>query len=335
MSKNAASEVFTLGPTEWHTGTEDPSSSGFEAPLGSWYIRVLNGYWYRKHGAADTDWVLVTGGSSAFYGLGTAGNVTLPVGTTTLTADMFYDTLVVPSGAVLIPDGFHIYCMTELRIEAGGIIRSSGSNATTFSGAAAASSTGPIAGGTAGGSGATAAGSAGTAMTRVPDGQALTVGLGGAGGAGSSGAGGAPSSAYLSAASNYSRRAWDGFCMLNGSFCNYTIPQSSVANGGGGGGGDGVNRGGGGGGAAGRIVVAALRFRNDGQVDLRGGNGAPGQGGNTGGGGGGGGGQLWLLTRQRIGSGTVELGGGTGGAGSGTGTAGAAGNPGMTIELAA
>lgn len=335
MSKSAGSEVFVLGPTEWHVGTDDPSSAGFAAPIGSWYIRATVGYWYRKFGAADDEWVLVTGGSSAFYGLGTASNVTLPVGTTTLTADMFYDTLIVPSGAVLIPDGYHIYCMTELRIEAGGIIRAAGADATTFSGAAAASSTGPIAAGTAGGNGSIAAGSAGTAMSRVPDGQALTVGLGGAGGDGSSGIGGVPASAYMLPASNYSRRAWDGFCMLNGSFCNYSIPQSSVANGGGGGGGDGANRGGGGGGAGGRAVIAALRFRNDGLIDLSGGNGAPGQGGNTGGGGGGGGGQLWLLTRQRIGSGTVDVSGGSGGAGSGTGTAGAAGNAGITIELAA
>lgn len=333
MAKPVITDTLRLGPTEWIVGAADPrTGGGVSADVGSWYYRTT-GAWFVKVDVLDTGWLpFGLGGSPAWYADGSDLSVTLPAGTTTLTRDMFYDTLTVPAGAILVPAHCRVFCRTALIVEAGGVIRMNGSSAVSNTGGAGAptAAAGTLATSLAGSNGQTGNGSTPTSGTRFMDGQ-LPACIGGVGGNGPTGTGGVPNPTL---APMPWRRSLDALALVTAlRFVSSEV--WSLGSGGGGGGGGGVgNQGGGGGGCAGRIMIAAPVIINEGTIEARGGNGHTGNTGNSGGGGGGGGGQIWLITRDFSGN-APDVSGGLGGAGLGTGTAGADGNDGQVLYLPA
>ena len=115
--------------------------------------------------------------NEALFGDGSDGNVTIASGTTTLTADMFYDNLTISGGATLDTNGYRVFVRNTLTnagtIQWNGVDGGNGGNG--------ANGQWNVGGG--------AAGSAGTAGTALSDGSlpgslAGQVGLAGAAGAG-------------------------------------------------------------------------------------------------------------------------------------------------------
>lgn len=264
----------------------------------------------------------VAEGGIAIFGDGSDGNVTISAGTTTLTADMYYDTLTVDAGAVLATAGFRVFCKTAAVIN--GTVRNNGlaGSAVGVGGSVGNNVLRPTA---AGGAGGTAAGTAGTNVTNA------LGGAGGAGGAGSGGAGGAGGTVTVPVAGTGGTKVMaDVFAISRGRNALFT---TSLDAGGGGGGGGGDGTAGAGGGASGApVVLIAKSVTGSGVIESKGGAGGSAAAGNRGGGGGGGGGWVAVITNAAI-TPTIDVSGGAGGAGFGTGVAGSAGSAGRSIVL--
>jgi len=313
-----------------------------------------NGYVLQTNGSGVTSWAAGGGGGSTpavvYYGDGSDGAVTIS-GTTNLTRDMYYDTLVVQSGGVLNTNQWKVFCKTSCTIDAGGKIANnggvggagSGATAGTAGGTTILGSLGQLQNGNAGSAGSTTnsgnAGSGGTVTIGVIPGPFGAGGKGGAGGTGTAGNAGAAGNVTtlldIRSAADYLATMYAGGVTFIG------YPLVGRGGGGSGGGGDAVNSGGGGGGSGGsggQIRISALALTNNGTIEANAGNGgagAAGVAGNSGGGGGGAGGSGGLvatLSNTYSGSGTitVTLGtGGTAGAGTGTGVTGSNGGNGV------
>lgn len=322
------------------TGTGSPEGV-VTANVGILYtdLGVVNGdgptLYSKEDGTGNTGWVpmAVERAGALTYGRGPLGSVTLPGGTTTLTADAAYQDLTIPSGAVLETAGFRVWARDFLDLQLGGTIQNAGSNAVaTVPGAGAAGGTlGP---GTVGGTpdpGFGAGGVGGAAVADTSGGAA-----GGAGGAGSGGAGGAAGTLDPPDADQGSLDTGLphlGAVVGFGSAGPGAIIIQSGGTGGGAGAGDGASReGGGGGGGGGLVLLSARRMVLKGTVNVSGGDGDTSAQSNTGGGGGGGGGLVVVVSRYADAAFTIDFSGGLGGAsGTGTGVAGTAGSAGSIL----
>lgn len=272
------------------------------------------------------------------FGDGSAGDLTMSAGTTTLAGPMSADNLIVPNGATIATNGYPIFVRNLLTIESGGIIQGNGGAGLAGNGSGR---TGGTAGagnyyGSGGAGGASGVGVAGTAGTSV---SSAVGGAGGAGGASNdtgsdaSEAGGTGGAILTVPDMPFAALPW---------LLELHSPAGTAhrggAGGGGGGGGD-LGDGGSGGGGGGIVIVVAFRAVLAGTGCIRADGGAGGAAytgpdalGN-GGGGGGGGGLAALICRGRSGSGTLRAAGGAGGAGYGVGSNGVAGSAGRVIEL--
>lgn len=271
--------------------------------------------------------VTITGaGTTGYYGDGSDGNATI-TGTTTLSRDMFYDTLIVQSGGVLVTNGYRVHCKTLCQVDSGGVIHHNGRLGTGTSAQTGANNGSLVGGKNSGGSG-TGTGTAGSSGS--------TPSLGGAAGAGGSGGSGAGAAG---GASPGPTAAQGGLRALPQAYMGVTFPATSGAvgigggAGAGGGSGDGSISGGAGGSGAGYLVLTARALTLNGSIEAKGGNGASTSAGNTGGGGGGGGGVVVLIYGAKSGSGSATAAGGTAGTGSGSGSAGTNGSAGLVLEF--
>lgn len=285
--------------------------------------------WFQLQDGQDCGW----------YGTGVDGDVTLGAGTTTMARDMFWNTLRVPNGAILVTNGYRVHVRGNtslvagtngfdgcLTVDAGGIIRNNG-NAGALGVGGAAPAAGTLAAGFAGGNGGTAGGTAGTNAVNTQYGAGN--GAGGAGGAGTGGAGGAGGTIALIAANSGAIRALAQIA----SGQTWSAVQVRPGAGGGGGGGDGAAASGGGGGSGGGVMVLCCRsITNNGTIEVLGGAGAPGTAADTGGGGGGAGGLILQVSDAVLAGNAFGLTGGAGGAsGGGAGVAGSPGEDGLLI----
>lgn len=231
-----------------------------------------------------------------FFGNGSDGDVTISGGTTTLTRDMYYDTLTIDSTGILVPAGYCIFCKTACINN--GLIQMNGGNGANAVGAVGgaggtpATSNGGLLGGRPGGNGANATLSA----PAVVGSQTL---LGGAGGAGADTAttfGGNIKfgTTYVNGATFLGNIALMPFLFRVNSTGGVLL--GGIPGGGGGGGAGGAVGGGGGGGAGGGwIMVVARDISGTGTFEAKGGNGGNGAAGG-GSGGGGGGGVVYFLS---------------------------------------
>jgi len=294
------------------------------------------------------------------FGSSSDGAVTLGAGTTTLTRDMYYTTLVVPNGATLKPNGYRIFCSVSATVNAGGVIDASGNNGNAGGNATssavgaggaggAALNSGTVFGSYAGGAGGAGANSgngvAGTAGTSSSDVYGVAGSAGAAGGSAGVNTGGAGGAAGTKVDAGARMQDFVSlFQVSNGR--NGTINQITPNTGCGGGGGGGSNAlntyGGGGAGApsgGGIIFISARTITNNGTISANGGNGANGGSGyaaaNAAGGGGASsgapGGLIILIAYSIPVYGTLNVNGGTGGTGGAGGSAGgAAGSNGVS-----
>lgn len=259
----------------------------------------------------------VTGSTlSYFFSDGSDGNVTISGGTTTLTRDMYYDTLTIDSTGVLIPAGFVIFCKTALINN--GLIHMNGGN-----GAAAAAGVGGAGGTPATSSGGLISGQAGGAGANTTLSAASVVAsgtlLGGSGGAGADTTvpsyGGAIKfiTNYVNGATFLGNIGLLPFLFRINSTAGILL--GGIPGGGGSGGGGGATGGGGGGGAGGGwIMIIAREISGTGRFESKGGNGGNGAAAGGGAGGGGGGGVVYCLSlANSISSLQVVLTGGTAG----------------------
>lgn len=282
------------------------------------------------------------------YGDGSAGNVTISSGTTTLTQDTYYNNLTLSGTGILAAAGYRIFVAGTLDITAApaGAIKLNGSNGNTSVGSAGGTGGNSAAGVTlgvasTGGTGATAVTTNGvTAATP----SAIAANGGNGGTAGASGAGTSGTTA--------AGRAFAANLILPFRRIDYNLQRGvtliaggGAGPGGSGGGGDGANTGGGGGGGggfAGVIGIWANTISRGGStvasaIQAIGGNGGNGRTqptgtvGGGGGGAGGGGGWVYIVYNTLTGStatGCIDVtagGGGAGGNGVGAGGNGGAG----------
>lgn len=307
----------------------------------------------------------ITQASLGGGGDGSDGDITISGGTTTLTRDMYYNSLTVNGTGILITAGYGVFVKGSLVVDgsSGAIIRNSGgnggngTNGTVGSGgtggaAGAASGTGTFPGGFAGkvGGAATAtatAGSAGSFSIISANGAAGGTGAAGSNGAAGAGAAGGTNTGTVT---RTPRNAMNAYLLLE--FPTATSVQrmgvncGSSSGSGGGTGSGGFGGGGGGSGGSGGIVFIHARditLTGAGCISANGGNG--GNGGNPfdgtagggGGGGGGNGGVVFLLYKILSGTGTATANGGTKGAAGSTGfatpTAAADGAAGLVIQI--
>lgn len=262
---------------------------------------------------------LMTKGNAGFFPVASDGDAVISADTT-LTRDMYYNTLVINSGATLFTNGFRVFARTS--ITNNGFIDRSGANASGTA-ATTALTAGTLAAGTTGGAGGTAAGSAG--------GNSATSlgGAGGAGGLGSLGAGGAGGTNTLNTAGNGGVETFQNVDRCKEGR-NLAGTQVTYGSGGGGGGGDGV-AGGAGGAGGGLIILMSPLITGTGQINAKGGNGfTPITGGNKGGGGGAGGGIIVCISENDVTTTSLALSvsGGLGAPGVGTGANGVNGTVG-------
>jgi hypothetical protein len=287
------------------------------------------------------------------FGNGEDGDVVITAGITTLTQDMYYNTLTISGTGQIRTNGFRVFVKNNLDLSNAGVAAITldglfGLAATTQLGAIGGTAypAGTLGVNTAGGTGA--AGVVGVGVAAAAAGATTPSngggsGASGAGGSGSTGAGGisrAGSTATLPL--DFARFTYDiirGVVLVQG---------GAGGPGGSSGSGDGValGRAGGGGGAGGGVVYVAAKnvikssSTASGAISSKGGaggNGASAVAGNTGGGGGaggGGGGYVILFYENLFGPVITDLincsggDGGIGGAGFGTGTGGNGGTGG-------
>lgn len=266
-----------------------------------------------------------------WFGDGDDGDVTIPIGTTTLVRDMVYNNLIVDTSGTLDTDGFRVFVKETLTIR-GGILNRGVNGVQGDSGGAggAGANSNSIGGGSAGGQGGLGgAGTSGTTLT--------TPGFGNVGGSGGSdggaNAGGFGGTIVVPTTTEGSLRTLVGaHGMLMGG-----VNAGTIVHGGSGGGGGGGAEGGGGGGSGGVVVVFAKNIVLAGGFGLRA-SGNNGEGGGNpaanGGGGGGGGGVIWVVSRtSNLTGGDLQVGGGSGGSGTNGGNNGSAGLTGKAIVL--
>lgn len=241
------------------------------------------------------------------FGDGSDGNVTISSGVTTLSRDMFYNSLTINGSGQLFTNNYKVFIKNYLDITAAGVaaINNNGSNGTNGTNGASggAGATAPTANpsGTLaansqpgnGGNGSANNGSNGTAAGALVGngGGQNGSGAGGAGGTGTAGGAGGSTSPTVLLVQRYETNFLRGISLLGG---------GGSAGGGGGGGGDGTFVGGGGGSGgmgAGALIIyanniiksastAASAIQAIGGLGGNGGNGDP--AGSTGGGGAGG-----------------------------------------------
>jgi len=283
------------------------------------------------------------------YGDGADGNATIS-GTTTLTADIFYNDLTIQSGGILDCAGFRVFVAGTCTIDTGGILRRNGNNGgngadgiINAGGAGGTAGTAPADGsikgavaGQIGGQGGSSSGARGSGVNGSAVVKSLGVlGVGGGGGfdpgavttVGSSSGGAKSGTVY-----NNPRSAMAAYMLYDFLPAGDNLRSSTGS--GSGGGGDrsaGTASGGGGGGSGtpgGIVTLFARTLVLNGTIQATGGNGGNGgngfsQAGNTGGGGGGGapgsGGVVILIYQSKTGSGSISVAAGTRGTG-GTGS---------------
>jgi hypothetical protein len=245
---------------------------------------------------------------------------------TTLTQDLYCDTLTVNVGATLYTNGYRV--IAKSGIVNNGSIDRSGNNATGTA-ATAALTAGTLGAAGAGGAGGTAAGSAGGSSA---------TGLGGAGAAGGAGSGGAGGAAGTFTIVPVTAGGPELFYDQGRGRLGLTITGTAVTGGagGGGGGGDGTAGGAGGGGGA-LMVLISRSITGTGTIRAKGGNGFQPLAGNRGGGGGGGGGIIITISENDVTAAglTFDVSGGTGASGSGTGASGSNGSNGRIYNVVA
>lgn len=264
------------------------------------------------------------------YGDGSDSAVTLGAGTTLLSRDMYYTSLVVPNGATLVTGGFVVFANASITIQAGGIVdcnnfNTVGSGASGGGGGGSQSAGSCSNGGTGTAGGTTTGGSSGT----------FNNGIGGSGGGG-----GAGSSAGGTVGSNSGPLLRDGGFRHVPAVIHGHIPTWNSTNlvlnpgqGGTGGGGDGTHKGGGGGAGGCWGTLVSPNIINSGSILCNGQTGGAGDpAGNTGGGGGGGGGICVTICETFSGT-APNVSGGSGGAPGGTGVAGSSGGNGIWINI--
>jgi hypothetical protein len=308
-----------------------PGAAAATVPNATVVGKVLTGLAAAAGTILSTDTILQAFGklvnkqNSAVYPNSSAGAQVIS-SDTTLTADLYCDTLTVDVGATLFTGGYRVFSKTS--IVCNGSIDRSG-NSATGTGATAAITAGTIGGGGAGGAGGTAAGSAGGASA---------TGLGGAGGAGGLGSGGAGGAAGTFTLVTVNNGGSDIFNDQGRARLGVHIGGTVVTggSGGGGGGGDGTAGGAGGGGGA-LLVLISRSITGTGTIRARGGNGFQPLAGNRGGGGGGGGGIIATISENDVTatSLTFDVSGGTGASGAGTGASGANGANGRIYQIIA
>ncbi len=260
----------------------------------------------------------------ALLGDGSDGDVTIS-GNTTLTRDMYYNTLTVNAGVVLTTDGYRLFVLGTCNVL--GTIRNNGNTGSLGANGFDAYAGSGVSWG---GNTANAPGGAG-----ATGGTARTLPAGGPGGAGATGG----TTAYDSGTNS------PGNNSTGPSLTNQVTTTASAAGGPGGAGG---NTGGAGGtssaGAAGTLVTkgqsrslialgSLIPLDSTTAYTAPGGAGGAGGGakanqaaGGGGGGGGAGGGCIFLICRTLAGNGTIEAKGGAGGAGGAGGNGGAQAN---------
>jgi hypothetical protein len=244
---------------------------------------------------------------------------------TSLTSDLYCDTLTVNLGATLFPNGYRVFAKTS--IVCNGTIDRSGTDAAG-TGATAALTAGTLAAAGAGGAGGTAAGSAGGASA---------VGLGGSGGAGGAtgSAGGVAGAFTLNPINSGSVEVFYDQARAR---LGLSLTNALITGGSGGGGGAGDGTAGGGGGTGGALMVLVSRsITGTGSIVARGGNGFQPLAGNRGGGGGGGGGVIVTISENDVTTSglTFNVAGGIGASGSGTGGSGLNGSNGRIYNIIA
>lgn len=265
---------------------------------------------------------------SFFFMDGSDGNVTISGGTTTLTRDMYYDTLTIDSTGVLVPAGFCIFCKTACVNN--GIIEmngGSGANGTALAGGTGGTPTTSSGELVSGQSGKNGGGPAANGSNAVGSSTSLG-GLGGVGGNSATQTGGTVTAGNtLIVGRTYLENIafWPLLFRVN---AVAAIVFGGDPGGGGSGGAGGVAAGGGGGGAGGGwIMIVAPSVSGSGVFQSNGGNGGDGFGGVGAGGGGGGGGVVYILSlANSIISAQVFVNGGVGGTGF---SSGANGNTGV------
>jgi len=280
---------------------------------------------------AEIKTMLASGGYSPF-GDGSDGNVTINADTS-LTRDMYYDTLTVDTTKHLYCKCFRIFAKTK--IDNNGFIEDNEDKDAAVGGVGATSG-----GGTPLNEGSLAAVSGGGTGRRDAVGLAannVTPALGASGGVGGAGddhAGGIAGTVTAPIATSGGFRSLVALITLK-QYLAAGITKLFGGSGGGGGGGDTGNGSGGGGGApGGTLVLASPEIDNTGGViSVSGGDGGDGcPATNAGGGGGGGGGFLALIT-NKLTAGTETAAAGAGGTAAGTGVNGTAGSAGTVVEL--
>lgn len=266
------------------------------------------------------------------FGDGYGGAMVVPAGTTTLTRDVFVETLTVQPSGILRTNGFRIFARTAVYND--GTIQCNGGNAAGTTGAAGAGAAIPtLGGGGDGANGGTNTGSSGAALTNTIPGYTASGGAGGNGtaapGTGGAGGVGTPiSSVYGSTRTSWLASQGIAVGAVGGVFWRNVYGGP----GGGGGGGGGVGAlGGGGGGGGGVLVICAQQVFNNGAITARGGTGASRTAtAGAGGGGGGAGGVVILVVDNYYGL-AADANGGAGGLPGAGGTAGATGTNGVVV----
>lgn len=266
--------------------------------------------------------------SAPILGDGSDGNVTIS-SNTTLSREMFYNTLTVNSGVTLNTAGYRV-CVKGILTNYG-TIANNGGNGSGMNGGqdvsniyGANTTTHNGGNGSSGGSNGSAPTS--SVSTALPS-PSCRGGAGGNSGTGfNGGAAGTVSSTVPSGARIF------GPTIINISYFRTTAWNIGTSGGGGAAGGSGV--GGGGGARGGLVLIHANTIANFGNIEAKGGNGANASGsGGAGGGGGGGGGIIILVARAINDFGTVTAAGGSGGSGIGSGFSGTAGNSGEVYRI--
>lgn len=287
------------------------------------------------------------------FGDGSDGSVTISVGTTTLSRDMYYEDLTITSPGVLNPNGYRIFVRGTLsgngKIQRNGNAGQDGSYGSTPSasgGSALNQGTlhadlGGGGSGTGGGMNGTSANPSYTVIGGVSGGTASSYYTVRAPGSGGTSTRGANYATYLTEKQVFT------YLFNPATTSPYSATQYLGASSSGGGGSDWTpdagSCGGGAGGNGGLIWICARTVNFTGTFEAIGG--AGGAGGShayarAGGGGGGQGGIVVLIVKTATATGTKILTGGNGGAGAGTssagtGTNGSNGNNGVYIEIAA
>jgi len=332
----AASTVIRSDATIVAFDTTDPTTIAYgdSASTGAAAVAARRDH---KHGApSGTATAIAAPSDLGIFGNGRDGAVTISGTPTSLSADMYYTDLTVPSGKSLNTQGYRIFVSGTLT-NAGVIYRRPNAGAGGGAGGAGGASI-PDAntlGAPAGGSSPVATGNGGAGANSTN----TTTSLGGNGGAGGNSSGGQTGGA--GGTIGYSQTAQPlafPACVQLVNWSRATLTAVAPGASGGSGATTNLGRGGGGGSGGGCVVVVAKKIDNTGGViHARGGDGGAGNSNAAnggGGGGGGGGGVLVVVYNELVAAGTMDAAGGKGGAaGNGAATAGANGSAGTTIIL--